>query len=1832
VAGSDVPVEIRGYDVGEAMVRTGPFAFYRGRRARDGRPVLLKVPARPSPRRAEIDALERERDLLQAVSLDGVPRVVDFLRDPPCLVIEDEGLRPAAGSGGPPAGGVAWFLNAAGELAAVLGRVHHANVVCGGVSPAAVLASADGRRVQLVDFTAATRSAPDTTSSALGWGPTPYTSPEQTGRINRSTDHRSDLYSLGATLYQWLTGTPPFRSDDSLELIHAHLAKTPVPPHLIADGTPEQVSAIVMRLLEKTAEDRYQSASGVKGDLDACAQMWEASGVIAPFDLARHDVSERFLIPQRLYGRDRELAALVAAFDAACEGRAALVLVSGYSGIGKTSLISELYRPIVKQRGYFLSGKFDQVMRNLPYGALIQAFRGFVWQVLAESEHRLAGWRSRLTAALGANGGVLAEVIPEIELVLGKQPVPPALDPAEAQNRFRYVFQSFVAALAQKEHPFVVFLDDLQWVDAATLDLLHALLTGPDLNHVLFIGAYRDNEVDASHRLTWAIERLQTAGALVPRVSLGPLSRGDVVLFLCETLRGSPEDVDALAALILEKTDGNPFFVIQFLKTLQQEGLFTFDGARGAWSFTMAAVAAAGMTDNVIDLMTRKIRRLSTAAQRVLTMAACIGSPFAWPRLLTVTGQTGETAAAGLAEALDAGLVQPAVGRADAYAFLHDRVQQAAYDLIPDADKQRTHLEVGRLLVAECGPSVPDDRLFDVVSHLNVGRALLTDDRERVATARLNLAAGRKAKTSAAYSAAAAYFDEGISLVPDVGESWAAEYGLMFALRLEAAEAHYLAGHFDPAEQCFAQLLARAASALDQAQVHSLRIVLYENQSRYADAVASAREGLALFGVTLPVDDADADAAVDREIDEIQRLRAGRPIASLSEMPAATDVAVQTIMRMLTLMWSPAYIGGRASTARLISAMLVRFSLERGLTEDSAYGCVTHAITIGPVRHDYAAAFEWGQLALALNVRFDDAKRRAKIHQQIHAHVQLWRRPFASCIEHAREACRSGLESGDFVYAGYGAVTETWPAWLVSRSLDRFLRDYTPTLAVIDRIQMTDFRSALEIMLHWALALQGRTAGGLSLSDDTFDEDAFVARHEGSAAPFFLTFVYTAKLHLAVLLARYEDGMAMAARGRAVTVVGTMWPVLLDFWGALAIAGAWPSLAEPRRTEAWAELSSTRASLKDLADNAPENFRCFWLIVSAEMKRLGGQLDEAARLCDAALSFARETENLQQEALANEQRATLCLARGDDAAAVPYLRAARQCYAAWGATIKVRQLEDRYGAPAFAARTEDERRAVAPVQSEPADLDMATVLKMARAIAVEIELDALLKSLMRIALENAGAGRGVFLQEREGSWFLEAEATADADAVRVRQATPLDAAADLSHTVVRYVARTGRDLVVGNLAADERFGGDPYVARARAKSVLCVPVGHHGRSSGLLYLENNLTTEAFTPARIEMMRILAAQAAISIENARLYEAMRTEIERRTVAEQSLREALAEVGALKDRLETENVYLQEEIRTQHNFNDIVGNSPPLLEVLRSVELVAPTESTVLLTGETGVGKELFARAVHSRSPRRDRPLVKVNCGAIAPGLVESELFGHVKGAFTGAIDKRTGRFEVANGGTILLDEIGELPLDAQVKLLRVLQEHEFEPVGSSRTVRVDVRVIAATNRNLAQAVREGTFRADLLYRLNVFPIDVPPLRERRSDIPLLVGLFVSTLARKLGKPLQGFSTRGMERLMAYGWPGNVRELQNVVERAAILAAGPVLEPERSFMTAAPPAHDGLAIVGAGDTLDNIQRAHIVAVLKTTGGVVEGAKGAATILGMHPNTLRSRMKKLGISSSA
>ncbi len=1825
---------LRGYRVGDVLVQDG-YVVRRGARERDLAPVILKsLPPGVTDPLADA-ALRREADVMAGLTFEGVPQGVIFDAPSGTLAFDDGGgelLSTRLRRGALDVGDV---LALGTSLASTLARIHDCGITHKSLNPHAILVDAESHQAQVFDFSVATRLAqesPEHVADVTTPDRLAFVSPEQTGRMNRSVDHRTDLYSFGAVLYAALVGRPPFDSADPLDVVHGHIARTPNAPSQVNAQIPRALSDIVMKLLSKMAEQRYQSASGVAADLEQCRRQWELTGSIVPFALARRDVSATFTIPEHLYGREAEVDRLLRTFESTLHGPTAMMLVAGYAGIGKTSLVNEIHKPILRQKGRFVAGKFDQLERSTPYGALLHALRALVRQVLAEDDGAIRLIRDRLSSALGVNASVICAVIPELERLVGAQPAPPSLGATEAQNRFNFALQGFVGAFASSDAPLVIFLDDLQWADSATLRLLPQLTATPSLRGLFLIGAYRDNEVSDDHPLQRALAETRQGGAIVERVTLRPLRAEHLQQFVADALRVAYHEAEPLAALIRRKTDGNPFFVAQFLKALHSNGLLILDRDIGRWTCDLGAVERAAITENVVDLMTRKLRDLAPQTQQALMLAACVGSTFSLQTVGTIRERPLRIVAAELWESIQAGLLIPTNERWEQYAdapetvlatigagfrFLHDRVQQAAYGLIPEDERKPLHLRIGRLLLAECGDDVDDARLFAVVEHLNVGGELIQDSDERLRLVRLNLVAGRRAKTSAAFRAALRHFECGVEILPV--DRWETQYDLTLALTLELAECRYLCGAFAEAEDAYDGLLRRVRMPIEKAVVRRMQLVQHESQARYAEALAAGREGLALLGIQLPEGEAAKKEALARELRAIRAALATRSIATLVDLPTMADPGTKMLVSLATAMWAPAYILGDRVLASLLSARMITLSIEHGNTEESAYGYVTHAIAVGPVAGDYRSAYEWGDLALRVTDRFPDRKLRAKIHQQFNAHVALWRRPFQTSIMHAREACRCGVETGDFMYAGYGAFTESWSAMLVCRDLEGFVREFTPTVALLERLRLPTLSQAQELILNWARALQGRTVGPLSLDHGAFTEAAYLERN--AANRFNLTFCFVMKLQLAVLFGETTQAREFARRARteAWTPLGTIWPVLIDFWEGLALAASHDAEPEAERPVLCETVARAQEAMQRLADNCPENFAGFARILAGELARIHGDADSAAQAFDDAVRHGRETANLSTEALANELCARMWIAHGREAVAAAHLGEAHRCWASWRATAKVADLQRRHGK--LLRPSPDESSAGATLRG----LDVATALKAAHAISAEIELDRLLRTLVSIAAENAGATRGILIADRGGRLAVLAEGTGAAVAL---SGTPLDGRTDLAKSVVMLAMRTTECIHVDDATCDPRFLADPYLGSAGPRSILCVPIVHQGRSGGLIYLENDLAAHAFGRDRIEMMQILSAEAAIALENARLYDEMRQEVERRTRAEKALQGAVAELQRLKDRLHAENVYLQEEIRTQHNFDEIVGASPALLEALKKVEQVSQTEATVLILGETGSGKELFARAIHSRSHRSTRPLVKVNCGAIPAGLVESEIFGHVKGAFTGALQNRTGRFEVANGGTIFLDEVGELPADTQVKLLRVLQEREFEPVGGTKTVRVDVRVIAATNRNLEEAVAAGRFRADLLYRLNVFPIRVPSLRERASDIPMLVSFLIDGLSKRLGKPLSGVSRRSMERLVAYGWPGNVRELQNVIERAAILATSPVIDLGDDVLTPQRPV-DGSS---EGTTLEEVERRHIERTLRATRGVVEGPAGAATILGLHPNTLRSRLKKLGIDRSS
>jgi predicted ATPase len=1004
----------------ERICTTADSDLYRARRLTDGMPVLLKLPPEPADA-ARSTRLKREYLLLQSLNVAGIakPLALDDDRGGLALVLEafaGESLEAVLGR--EPRRDVVLCLRIGRHLADALAGLDTAEVIHRDIRPANVLVTQETGEVLLVDFSRATTpqehntvSPEDVTVPAGDWA---YVSPEQTGRMNRPVDYRTDCYSMGVLLYRMLTGQLPFQANDPLEWAHCHIARMPTPLSEIAPEVPQPVSDIVMKLLAKLPDDRYQSAYGLQADLDRCLAQWQASGRIEPFPLGTDDLSERFQVPHKVYGRDHEAARLLGAFERmAATGQAALATVSGYSGIGKSSLVDALRRPIIANHGYFIAGKFDQYQRDVPYATLTQAFRELVRQLLAESEARIDGWRQQIQAAVGVNGQLIVDVLPQVELIIGPQSPVPALPPTEAQNRFRMVFRQFVTAFTSEDHPLVLFLDDLQWIDAASLTLVEHLLTHPDTSFLLLIGAYRDNEVDASHPLVTTLETIRHSSAPVTDLKLAPLSVVHLNQLVADTLHASPATCEPLTRLVCERTEGNPFFFIQFLDALNKEGLLRHDAQHRVWQWDLDQIRAKDFADNVVDLMVGKLRQLPTPAQKALQLAACLGNTFDLRHLALVSGHSTVEAEQGLAAATRESLIARTDGTGR---FLHDRIQQAAYSLIPEADRAGVHLRIGRALLASMTAHELAEHVFDVANQLNRGAAWLVDRDEKARVAAIDLRAGRRAKASAAFASARLYLAAGMALLDET--YWASQHELMFSLRLECAECEFLTGELDRAEELLAELLQRGASKVDMAAVYDLKILLHIVKSENPQAIDSALACLKLFGIDIPAH--PSWEQVQAEFETVWRNLEGRPIEDLIELPLMQDPEVQAATRLLCVLSNSAYVTDR-NLFCLELCRTLNLSMRHGVNGASAHACGYLGFSLGPAFQRYPEGFRLARLGCDLVEKHGFLTYRAKV-QDATAIAAFWTHPLATAIDFVRASLRTAAGTGDLTYACYGML------------------------------------------------------------------------------------------------------------------------------------------------------------------------------------------------------------------------------------------------------------------------------------------------------------------------------------------------------------------------------------------------------------------------------------------------------------------------------------------------------------------------------------------------------------------------------------------------------------------------------------------------------------------------------------------------------------------------------------------------------------------------------------------------------------------------------------------
>ncbi|WER47520.1 AAA family ATPase [Cupriavidus sp. WKF15] len=1446
-------------------------------------PVLAVWPAAERPTPASLARLTHEYGLKERLDGSWAARPLHLARvhGRMALLLEDTGGEPLAGLLGVPMD-VGRFLCLAINICAALAQLHRQRLVHKDLKPAHILVNDALGAARLTGFGLASRlpggcqapAPPEEIAGTLA-----YMAPEQTGRINCAIDARSDLYALGVTFYQMLTGVLPFDAGDPMHLVHCHIARQPVPPADRVPGIPALLSALVMKLLAKTAAERYQTASGLESDLRRCLAAWNSARHIAAFALGEHDLPERPLLPARLYGRKREVQALLAAFDrVAATGMPEFVLVSGYSGVGKTAVVQELRRTLAKRPGLFASGKFDQFRRDIPYATLAQAFQGLIRPLLSMSEAELEPWRLALCEALGPNGALMVALIPELELILGPQPPVPPLPPLDAQHRFHRAFQCLLDVFARAERPLAIFLDDLQWLDAATLDLLAHLTTQAEARHLLLIGAYRSNEVQPGHALLLRVPAICEAGGLVHEIALGPLGPDDVGGMIADALQCAPAQVRSLAGLVQAKTAGNPFFAIQFLGALAEEGLLAFDHRASRWSWDLDRIVAKGFTDNVADLMLGKIARLPAATRSALQQLACLGNDAAVDVLNVVRGSSQAGPNDPLWPAIRAGLL---LRTGTSYRFLHDRIQEAAYGLIPETSRPSAHLAIGRRLAAATPPEAVAEHVFEIVGQFNHGLALLDGDEEREQVAALNLLAGERAKAATAYASALTYLSAGATLL--VRDTDQRRPGLRFALEYQRAECEFLTGASEAAQVRLAGLADRAPALNDLARVTQLRLELYLALGQRERAVEVGLDFLSRAGVRCPAKPGRDEML--REYDAMWRRIGNRPLEALRDLPLMTDAAAKATMDVLAALMLPAWYTD-VNLGALIIARMANLSLEHGNCDASCLGYAWLGLILGPQSGDYEAAFRFGQLGLDLVERGGLDHFKARVYQAFGGHVMQWTRPIRSARGLVQRAFDVATRMGDLTYACFAHNNRITQMLASGDALAEVQREAEALKDFACRARFSLAVDRVTPQLQLARSLRGLTPVFGSLSDAGFDEAAYEQYLDAPPGPTLATCWYwIRKLQARYLAGDYATALAAAARAE-----GLLWTCPSFFeqaefhlYAALARAACVENATAPERAGQLEIMAVHHLQLRTWAQHCPGNFEDRAALVGAEIARLEGRETDAMHLYEQALRAARDSDFVHGQALANELAARFYAGRGFDKIARVYLQDARHHYLRWGADGKVRQLDAHH--PHLCAG-EREPAPTATIGVPVEQLDLATVMAVSQAVSGEMVLDKLLDTLMRTALQHGGAERGLLILPRGSEQRVVAEAMTAGASISVRLCSDGVTTGAMPVSILRYVLRTRENIILDHAAEQNPFSNDPYIVQRQARSILCLPLLVRAKLIGVLYLENHLTPRVFAPARIAVLKLLASQAATALENAYLYR----RLERRDAKIQRLVEA------------------------------------------------------------------------------------------------------------------------------------------------------------------------------------------------------------------------------------------------------------------------------------------------------------------------------------------------------
>ncbi|ACF00912.1 ATP-binding region ATPase domain protein [Rhodopseudomonas palustris TIE-1] len=1443
----------------ELVRREGGLSVFRRRADGINPPSLVVLADLDDPPAAQ--QLTREFALTRDLDADYVlrPRELVTIDGRTALIIDDHNAQPLSEKIGQPLP-VARLLRWGIGIAQALGHIHGKGLIHRNLSPDAVWIDPSDR-VWLTCLACASRlnrERPDMFGTEIG-SPT-YMSPEQTGRLNRSIDARSDLYVFGILLYQMLaSGSLPFFASSPGQWIHYHIARKPNPlPN--ASAATSAIERIALRLLEKSADDRYQTAIGVERDMRACLTAWETDGTTAAVNLTEHDAAGIVRMPEKLYGREGEINAILSAYHrAASTGTTEWVLISGYSGAGKSSVVSELRKSLAPTNGWFIAGKFDQYKRDIPFATLAQAFRSLVRQILGLDCGELDQWRTALQEAVGEHGELMVNLVPDLALVIGEQLPLPDLPPQESKSLFEAVLARFLAAIARAEHPLVLFLDDLQWLDKATSEFLVRLAQNIDTRHLLLVGAYRDNEVDDNHPLSCALAEIRHSVSHIEEIRLASLSADDICALVSDVLRAEPDHVAPLAALIHRKTGGNPFFAIQFFSSLVDEQLVSFHLMHHEWIWNIDLIDEKGFTDNVVDLMSRKLHRLPSRTRDVLQTFSTLGMSAEACLLAQLRDITAEDVHEALQDLVANELL---LRTEDDYLFVHDRVREAAYRLIDPADLPTEHLAIARHLANSVPTS--SDALFSIANHYNLGAPLLSSRSEMVLAAGYNLKAGRAAKKAIAYSSARVYLAAALDLLGE--HRWTEQPDLAYEVEYQLAECEFLTGSLTEAEERLRQLVSKARGDVAIAAVVALQITLYTAMDRSDLAIEVCLAYLRNVGIVWSRHPDRQEASAEYQL-LTQRI-GSLSIESLLDLPTSTDRSRSAALSVMTAALAPAFFTDLNLVCLLLSRM-ANLSIQHGNTDASALAYAYLGMVVGPCFGDYATALQFGDLGLRLVETRGLNQYKARVHLTYGAHVLPWARALNEAQPYLRRAFEEANETGDLTYAGFSSCTLITNRLSAGDPLDEVELEAGARLALMKRAKFGLIVYIITTQLQFLRSLRGDTVALGSLSSEGFDEEQFASELAANRSlDIALCWFWIRKMQALYFAGDYVAAFAALRKAQPLlwSTVGHHEYSIYYFYVGVISAANMDSATPPAPHAELAELlADAHQQMATWEVHNPENYRGARALLEAEIARLQHRPFEALRMYQQAISSSHRGRVSQVEAIAHELAACFCRQQGLDTAYHAHLAKARDGYQQWGAFAKAAQIDRLY--PDLAAALS----ASAQVPSSIAEsFDLAAVLRTSEAVSNESGVPRLMETLMTLVLEHAGAQRGLLILPQDDDLSIRAEArTAEAGTVVVLR-DDIASTDEVPRSIVNLVARTGEAITIDD-ALGSRFAADPYVARLKARSILCLPLMKRSKLIGIIFLENNLTAGVFTPGKLSVLKLLSSQAAMSLKNAFLEE-------------------------------------------------------------------------------------------------------------------------------------------------------------------------------------------------------------------------------------------------------------------------------------------------------------------------------------------------------------------------